>query len=177
VSGRLAVLGVPLPSGAGTVMRGVAIAEVTTDAATGGTVGELVARRLDATRPWYRIGPSNSLVHTWVARAADATVHGPDGPRFTADTPLAALGLEARTLVAVAAALAERPKAVAIDLDDDPGASSVELWQALARLVPSSVTMIVGLGSSAVAPVAAPELAARGIRTLEPVSSLKEVTR
>ena len=177
VSGRLAVLGVPLPSGAGTVMRGVAIAEVATDAATGGTVGELVARRLDATRPWYRIGPSNTLVHTWVARAADATVHGPDGPRFAADTPLAALGLEARTLVAVAAALAERPKAVAIDLDDDPGASSVELWQALARLVPSSVTIIVGLGSSAVEPDASPELAARGIRTLEPVSSLKEATR
>jgi putative drug exporter of the RND superfamily len=177
VSGRVAVLGVPLPSGAGSVMRGVAIAEVATDAATGGTVGELVARRLDATRPWYRVGPSNVLVRTWVARAADAVPHGPDGPRFAGDTPLAALGLEARTLVAVAAALAERPKAVAIDLDDDPGASSVELWQALARLVPSSVTMIVGLGSSAVAPDAAPELAARGIRTLEPISSLKEATR
>jgi RND superfamily putative drug exporter len=77
----------------------------------------------------------------------------------------------------VAAALAERPKAVALDLDDDPGASSVELWQALARLVPAPVTIIVGLGASAVVPDASPELAARGIRTIEPVSSLKEATR
>jgi putative drug exporter of the RND superfamily len=177
VSGRLAVLGVPLPSGSGSVMRRVAIAEVATDAATGGTAGELVARRLDATRPWYRIGPSNALVRSWISRAADAAGHGPDGPRFDADTPIAALGIEARTLVAVAAALAERPRAVAIDLDDDPGAASVALWQALARLVPSSVTVIVGLGSSAAAPDTSPELAARGIRTLEPVSSMKEATR
>jgi RND superfamily putative drug exporter len=187
VSGRLAVLGEPLPSGSRSVMRGVAIAEVATDAATGGTVGEMIARRVDATRPWYRVGPSTSLVRTWVERAADAAGHGPDGPRFTADTPLAALGVEARTLVAVAAALAERPDAVVIDLDD-PGSSSIELWQALARLVPISVTIIVGLGTTAVAPDASAELAARGIRTIEPssaksatsvtsVTSVKEATR
>jgi RND superfamily putative drug exporter len=184
VSGRLAVLGEPLPSGSRSVMRGVAIAEVATDAATGGTVGEMIARRVDATRPWYRVGPSTSLVRTWVERAADAAGHGPDGPRFTADTPLAALGVEARTLVAVAAALAERPDAAVIDLDD-PGSSSIELWQALARLVPISVTIIVGLGTTAVAPDASAELAARGIRTIEPssatsvtsVTSVKEATR
>jgi RND superfamily putative drug exporter len=184
VSGRLAVLGEPLPSGSGAVMRSVAIAEVATDAAIGDTVREIVARRVDATRPWFRIGPSTSLVRTWVERAADAAGHGPDGPRFTADTPLAALGVEARTLVAVAAALAERPDAVVIDLDD-PGSSSIELWQALARLVPRSVTIIVGLGTTALAPDASPELAGRGIRTIEPssvnlvnsVKSVKEATR
>jgi RND superfamily putative drug exporter len=158
-------------------MRQVAIAEVATDAAAGGTVGEHIARRIDATRPWYRIVPSAALVRTWAARAADAAGHGADGPRFGLDTPLASLGLQARTLVAVAAALAEHPKAVAIDLDDDPGASSVELWKALARLVPSSVALIVGLGSSAVPPDASPELAARGIRNLEPDSTMKEVAR
>ncbi|WP_448810416.1 MMPL family transporter [Agromyces bauzanensis] len=177
VSGRLAVLGQPLPTGSGAVMRAVAIAELPTDAATGGSVGELVARRLDATGPWYRLAPSNRLVRSWVARAADAAGDGPDGPRFSVDTPIASLGVEARALVAVAAALAERPKAVSIDLDDDPGSASVELWRALARLVPASVTIIVGLGTSAVAPDAAHELAARGIRTIEPVSSLKEVAR
>jgi RND superfamily putative drug exporter len=177
VSGRLAVLGEPLPTGAGTVMRGVAIAEVAPDAASGATVGELIARRLDATRPWYRLAPSNTLVTTWAGRAADAVGHGPDGPRFTSDTPIAALGVEARTLVAVAAALAERPKAVVVDLDDDPGSSSAELWHALAALVPASVTLIVGMGPSAVVPHASPELAARGIRTLEPVSTTKEVVR
>jgi RND superfamily putative drug exporter len=140
-------------------------------------VGELIARRLDATRPWYRLALSNSLVRTWVSRAADAAGRGPDGPRFGADTPLAALGVEARTLVAVAAALAERPEAVVLDLDDDPGSSSVALWQALAALVPTPVTIIVGVGLAAMAPDGSAELAARGIRTIEPASTTKEVTR
>ncbi|PWC03879.1 MMPL family transporter [Agromyces badenianii] len=177
VDGRLAVLGSPLPTGAGAVMRGVAIADVQAAAGPGGTVGELIAGRLDAIRPWYRLSPSNTLVRTWASRAADAAGHGPDGPRFTADTPLAALGVEARTLVAVAAALAERPKALVIDLDDDPGSASGALWRALAVLVPAQVTLIVGLGRSAVSPASAPELAARGIRTLEPVSHLQEAHR
>jgi putative drug exporter of the RND superfamily len=177
VSGRLAVLGVPLPTGSGTVMRGVAIAEVTRNAATGGTVGELIARRVDATRPWYRVTPSSSVVRMWVERAADAAGAAVDGDRLTADTPLAALGIEARTLVAVAGALAESPEAVVLDLDDDPGSSSIGLWRALARLVPAQVTMIVGLGASAVEPDTSPDLAARGIRTLEPSSSMKEVLR
>lgn len=177
VGGRLAVLGSPLPSGVGTVMRGVAIAEVAADAATGGTVGELIAARLDATRPWYRIAPSNGLVRMWTERAADAIGHGPDGPRFTTETPLSALGVEARTIVAVAAALAERPKALVIDLDDDPGSATGGLWHALAALVPAQVTVIVGLGTSAVSPAVSPQLAARGIRTLEPVSRTQEALR
>ncbi|WP_198169711.1 MMPL family transporter [Agromyces laixinhei] len=177
VGGRLAVLGSPLPSGAGAIMRGVAIAEVAAAAAPGGTVGELIAARLDATRPWYRIAPARSLVRSWTERAAAATGNGPDGPRFTAETPLSALGVEARTLVAVAAALAERPKAIVVDLDDDPGAATGELWHALAALVPAQVTVIVGLGTSALPPGASPELAARGIRTLEPVSRIQEALR
>ncbi|MFB6609492.1 MMPL family transporter [Agromyces sp. NPDC056379] len=177
VGGRLAVLGSPLPSGVGAVMRGVAIAEVAAHAAPGGTVGELIAGRLDATRPWYRIAPSNSLVRTWTERAAAAVGHGPDGPRFTTETPLSALGVEARTLVAVAAALAERPKAIVIDLDDDPGSATGGLWHALAELVPAQVTVIVGLGPSAVSPAVSPQLAARGIRTLEPVSRIQEALR
>ncbi len=177
VAGRLAVLGAPLPSDARAVMRRVAIAEVTTDAAGGGTAGDVVARRLDATRPWYRLAPSTALVRTWTRRAADAFGPGADGPRFDVDTPLASLGLEARLLVAVAAALAERPRAVVLDLDDEPGVSSPELWLALAELVPATVTIIVGLGATAVSPDASPELAARGIRTIEPVSTVKELAR
>ena len=86
-------------------------------------------------------------------------------------------GPDTRLVVAIAAALAERPKVVTIDLDDDPGAGSGELWRAMARLVPSTVTVIVGLGASAVTPDASPELAARGIRTLEPVSATEEALR
>ncbi|HKH08971.1 MAG TPA: MMPL family transporter, partial [Agromyces sp.] len=177
VSGRLAVLGEPLPTGSSTVMRSVAIAEIAPDAASGSTVGELVARRVDATRPWYRLTPPRALVRTWVERAALAAGHGPDGPRFTDDTPIAALGVEARTIVAVAAALAERPRAVVVDLDDEPSASTADLWESLAALIPPTVTLIAGTGFASVAADASPELAARGIRMLEPVSTTKEVAR
>ncbi|GAA1818087.1 MMPL family transporter [Agromyces neolithicus] len=175
VDGRLAVQGSPLPTGAGEVMRRVAIAEGATDATTGGTVGELIAARLDATRAWYRVRPSSALVDEWVTRAADAFERTPDGPRFGVDTPITALGAETRAVVAIAAALAERPRVVVIDLDDDPSEADTTLWQALARLVPASVSLVVGLGASATAPDVSPELAARGIRTIEPDSAPEPV--
>ena len=163
--------GSPLPTGAGEVMRLVAIAEGATDVPTGGTVGELIAARLDATRPWYRLRPSSALVDDWTSRAADAVGHGPDGPRFGVGTPIASLGAETRAVVAVAAALAERPRVVVIDLDDDPTEADTKLWHALARLVPTTVTLVVGLGAAATPPDVSPELGARGIRTIEPDSA------
>ena len=183
VDGRLAVQGSPLPTGASEVMRVVAIAEGSSDVPTGGTAGELIAARLDATRPWYRLRPSSALVDEWVTRAADAVGHTLDGPPFGVDTPLATLGAETRAVVAVAAALAERPKVVVIDLDDDPSEANTELWGALARLVPSTVTLVVGIGAAATLPDVSPQLAARGIRTIEPdsapdrVAALQEALR
>lgn len=182
VSGRVAVQGTPLPSGQGRVMREVAMAEVASDAPTGTTVGELIEARLDATRPWYRLVVSGSQVREWTERAARALAAGaPAGAepvaRVDVDTPLAALGAEARTVVAVAAALAERPKLVVLDLDDEPGGASPALWAALAALVPATVTLIVGLGVASSTPDASPALAARGIRTLEPVSRSLEARR
>jgi len=171
VGGRLAVQGSPLPTGASEVMRTVAIAEGSTDVPTGGTAGELIAARLDATRPWYRLRPSSALVDEWVTRAADAVGHTLDGPPFGVDTPIATLGAETRAVIAVAAALAERPKVVVIDLDDDPSEANTELWDALARLVPSTVTLVVGIGAAATLPDVSPQLAARGIRTIEPDSA------
>ncbi|MCD2442558.1 MMPL family transporter [Agromyces sp. SYSU K20354] len=171
VDGRLAVQGSPLPTGAGEVMRVVAIAEGATDVPTGGTVGELIAARLDATRPWYRLRPSSALVDEWATRAADAIGHAPDGPPFGVETPIASLGAETRAVVAVAAALAERPRVVVIDLDDDPSEADSGLWHALARLVPATVTLVVGLGAAATPPDVSRELAARGIRTIEPDSA------
>jgi putative drug exporter of the RND superfamily len=171
VDGRLAVQGSPLPTGAGEVMRVVAIAEGATDVPTGGTVGELIAARLDATRPWYRLRPSSVLVDEWTTRAADAVGHSPDGPRFGVDTPIASLGAETRAVIAVAAALAERPRVVVLDLDDDPTEADARLWHALARLVPTTVTLVVGLGAAATPPDVSPELRARGIRTIEPDSA------
>ncbi|WP_022890525.1 MMPL family transporter [Agromyces italicus] len=189
VSGRVAVQGTPLPTGQGQVMRHVAMAEVASDAPTGTTVSELIAARLDATRPWYRLGVAGSQVREWAERAARSLGAastpgagasergGTSTARFDADTPLASLGAEARTIVAVAAALAERPKLVVIDLDDEPSDASAELWSALSALVPATVTLIVGLGMAASPLDASPELAARGIRTLEPVSRSLEAHR
>lgn len=175
VDGRLAVQGSPLPTGAREVMRVVALAEGSSDVPIGGTVGELIAARLDATRPWYRLRPSSALIAEWVTRAADAVGHTLDGPPFGVDTPLSTLGAERRAVVAVAAALAERPKVVVIDLDDDPSEANTELWDALARLVPTTVTLVVGVGPAATMPDVSPQLAARGIRTIEPDSAPERV--
>lgn len=167
VAGRLAVLGRPLPGSTGEVLRRVAIAELSADAAVaGGTVGELIARRLDATRPWYRLAPSSAAADEWAGKAALAV-----GGDFDQDTPLEALGAEARAVVATAAALAERPKAVVLDLDEAPGAASATLWDALSALVPTGTVLVVGIGRTAAVPVAGSPLAARGIRLLEPVTT------
>ena len=70
-----------------------------------------------------------------------------------------------------------------IDLDDDPSEANTELWDALARLVPSTVTLVVGIGAAATLPDVSPQLAARGIRTIEPdsapdrVAALQEALR
>ncbi|GGR22860.1 MMPL family transporter [Agromyces mediolanus] len=163
VDGRLAVLGRPLPGSGGEVLRRVAIAELSADQALdGGTVGELIARRLDATRPWYRLAPASQAASEWARKAALAI-----GERFDGDTPLESLGAVARAVVATAAALAERPSAVAIDLDEAPGAATTELWDALAVLVPADVALIVGIGRSAQGPAAGSLFAARGVETVD----------
>jgi RND superfamily putative drug exporter len=145
------------------VLRRVAIAELSADQALdGGTVGELIARRLDATRPWYRLAPASQAASEWARKAALAI-----GERFDGDTPLESLGAVARAVVATAAALAERPSAVAIDLDEAPGAATTELWDALAVLVPADVALIVGIGRSAQGPPVGSLFAARGVETVD----------
>ncbi|MGX5697876.1 MMPL family transporter [Agromyces soli] len=166
VDGRVAVLGLPLPGSTAEVMRRVAIAELSADAAvSGGTVGELIARRLDATRPWYRLAPSTAAADEWSQKAALAI-----GGEFDQDTPLEALGAEARAIVATAAALAERPKAVVLDLDEAPGTATPALWDALAVLVPAGTALVIGIGRSAAPPATGGLLAARGIRLVEPAA-------
>ncbi|QEO15663.1 MMPL family transporter [Agromyces intestinalis] len=183
VSGRVAVFGRPLPSDAGAVARRVAIAEVVAGDASSRTVGEQVGARLDATRAWYRLWPSRRARRVWVERAAQASGAAAAGtspdaatsspPPFAADTPVSALGAVDRTLVALAAALAEKPAAVVIDLDDETGADDARLWAAAARLVPRQVTVIAGVAPGR--PAAA--FAARGIRTVRPSPAAQEATR
>ena len=148
VDGRVAVLGDPLPTGASAVLRRVAIAEIDADATR--TVGDVIAARLDATRPWYRLAPATAHVDGWIERLGEVLDSvGPRidgvGPRIDRDTSVAALGAVDRALVALTAALAERPAAVVIDLDDETGADGTRFWSAAARLVPAGTTVIAGV--------------------------------
>ncbi|MFC5790412.1 MMPL family transporter [Agromyces tardus] len=163
VSGRLAVLGSPLPSDATAVLRRVALADASADAAGGLTVGELIGARLDATGSWFRFAPKRSDVVEWVRRVADAT--GARGS-ITPETPVASLGAVERVLVATAAALAERPRAVVVDLGDEPEVVATA-WAPLARLVPAGTALLAALGPDAAPPVPDSALAERGIRTLD----------
>ncbi|MDR5699062.1 MMPL family transporter [Agromyces aerolatus] len=141
VEGRVAVLGEPLPTGASAVLRRVAIAEIDADATR--SVGDVIASRLDATRPWYRLTPPTAAVDGWLERLAEA--RGAGMPAIDRDTSVAALGAQDRALVALTAALAERPAAVVIDLDDETGADAAPFWTSAARLVPAATTVIAGV--------------------------------
>lgn len=173
VDGRVAVLGEPLPTGSGSVLRRVAIAEVATGTDAARSVGELIAAQVDATRPWYRLTPSRSAVADWVDRVRAARIAAPGAPRLDDETPLSALGASDRALVAIAAALAQRPDAVVIDLDEDTGVDGADFWSAAARLVPAEVTVIAGVepGQDADA------FSDRGIRTIRTSSTLQEASR
>ncbi|MRG58837.1 MMPL family transporter [Agromyces sp. CFH 90414] len=175
VSGRLAVLDEPLPTAAGSVRRSVAIAELDagSDAAAPRTVGEAIASRADATRPWYRLTPRRSVVDDWTDRLAAASAGAAgEASAIERDTPIAALGAVDRALVALAGALAERPAAVVIDLDDETGAESAGFWRSAARLVPATTTVVAGVAAGH----DASPYAGRGIRTIQ-TRVLEEATR
>ncbi|GAA2027133.1 MMPL family transporter [Agromyces tropicus] len=179
--GRLAVLGRPLPTDAGAVMRRVAVADTVTDAAAGATAGDLVAARIDATRAWYRLDSSRGAVATALRRVAEARTAAADPLAWRAraldpETPFAELDTLDRVLVAVAAALAERPRAVVVELD---GASRIpdRLWPALARLVPADVLLIATTAPDADLDHADAAFERRGIRSLDLVVRPQEALR
>ncbi|WP_308799438.1 MMPL family transporter [Agromyces silvae] len=169
VDGRVAVLGEPLPTGASAVLRRVAIAELDTDATR--SVADLIASRLDATRPWYRLTPSTAAVDGWLERLTEA--RGPGAAGIDRHTSVAALGAVDRALIALTAALAERPDAVVIDLDDETGADGARFWSAAARLVPAATTVIAGVAPGHDAAPFAP----RGLSTVRLGAVLQETNR
>lgn len=173
VDGRVAVLGEPLPTGSGSVLRRVAIAEVATGADNARSVGELIAAQVDATRPWYRLTPSASVVADWVDRVRAAVIAPAGAAVLGGETPLSALGATDRALVALAAALAQRPDAVVLDLDEETGADGADFWSAAARLVPQGVTVIAGVAPGQDAHA----FADRGIRSIRTSSALQEASR
>ncbi|MBM7505136.1 MMPL family transporter [Agromyces aurantiacus] len=179
--GRLAVLGLPLPTDAGAVMRRVAVVDPVADGAPVGTAGELVAARIDATRPWYRLGSTRSAVGAALRRVAEARTASADPLAWRAraldpDTPLASLDPLDRLLVSVAAALAEKPAAVVVDVEV-VAADARRTWQALAHLVPTGVVLIVTTPLDADLDPVRAALDARGIRSLDLVTRPQEALR
>lgn len=159
--GRLQTLGRPLPSDAGAVLRRVAVADLASGEAVTGALaaGETVAARIDAAAPWYRLGVPRRQVDAWLQRASRAS-----GTRIERDTPLAALDPVARAAVLVAAALAERPELLVIELGDVEPADSAQFERMLAGLAPEHTALVLAAGAFA-DPEAA--FAGRTVRSLD----------
>lgn len=179
--GRLAVLGLPLPTDASAVMQRVAIADAATDGGAAGTAGELVAARVDATRAWYRLGSTRAATAAALRRVAEAraAVADPLAGRLRTldpDTPYGSLDALDRVLVAVAAALAEHPRALVVDLDG-ASADGPRTWQALARLVPADVVLIATTAPDADLDPVRAAFDARDIRSLDLVTRPQEALR
>ena len=190
--GRLAVLGLPLPTDANAVMRRVAVADTATDAASAPTAGDLVAARVDATRPWYRLGSTRDAVEDALDAAAVArSVAETSGGRLAAaltdsfpwrttavdpDTPVGELDRLDRILVTAAAALAEQPRALVLDLDA-ASASEAGTWRALAHLVPDEVALIATVPDDADPVPAREAFDARGFRELDLAIRAQEALR
>jgi putative drug exporter of the RND superfamily len=174
VGGRLQVLGAPLPSERGRALRQVALCDI---AAPGGgsglTVGEVIGERLELALPWFRARPRRSAVDLWIERANHAlgsNVHvdgnGPadgDGRRpLHAGTTLSSLSALARAAVLVAAALAENPGVVFVELGEGlpVHTDGRDLVAVLAEIAPAGTTLVLSAGALIPDVVAAP----RGIR-------------
>lgn len=146
VAGRLQVLGSPLPSERGRAQRRVALA---TAAPGESTVGALLAERLEFAAPWWKIMPSNRGERAWLARivAALEAAELPAG-EVTLDTPLSSLGPLEHSLVALAAALAERPQIACVETADGIGSRGLDrLLVAAGELAPASTTLVVSAAS------------------------------
>ncbi|MWB98258.1 MMPL family transporter [Agromyces seonyuensis] len=114
VAGRAQVLGRPLPSDARAVLRRVAVAELSGSAGAGVTAGEVVAARLDAAAPVWRLAPAPAAIERMLGRARLAA----DDRAILPDAPLAALDPLSRAAVIAAAALAEEPGMLVVDAGD-----------------------------------------------------------
>lgn len=145
VSGRLQVLGYPLPSDRARVMQRVTLADVGTfeGAQNDWTVFETLAERIELTSPWWRPVASSRSVESWIARLNAAL--GQRSP-ILPESSLASLDPVQRAGVLAAAALTERASIVFIDLGDGlPSAEDSRAFVvALAALAPAGTTLVFG---------------------------------
>jgi RND superfamily putative drug exporter len=149
VSGRLQVLGAPLPSERSRVLRMVALADVGDNRDNGLTVGELLAERLDLNQPWYGGRSRSRTLDDWLDRLNRALGRAAE-QQLRQNTTVSSLPALARAAVIVAAALAERPGVVITDLGDAAPADQLgrSLAHVLADLAPASTTLILAAASA-----------------------------
>jgi RND superfamily putative drug exporter len=148
VSGRLQVLRAPLPSERTRALRMVALADVGAGPGAGGTVGDLIGVRLSLTLPnlrppGLRVSGAGAQLAGWIDRLNAAL-----GIRLNEATSLSSLTALERAAVIVAAALAERPGVVFVDLGDMPvDPAGRDLVTVLAALAPATTTLVLGAAS------------------------------
>ncbi|WP_120339923.1 MMPL family transporter [Cryobacterium soli] len=146
VAGRLQVRGAALPSDRAVAMRTVALAEVSDTRDNGLTVGELIAERLDLVQPLFRAANRPAQLRLWVDRLNVALGESERRP-LTADTTVASLSALARAATLAAAALAERPGVLVVDLGDGLPADAGGRGPAavFAALAPLGTTLILSV--------------------------------
>jgi putative drug exporter of the RND superfamily len=186
VDGRLQVRGAPLPSERARALRSVAVCSLDDgdSGSSGRTVGHVITERLELGLPWFRTRPRRSQVQPWLDRinraldsghgSGDGTATGPQigtgtatgtasGPRISADTTVSSLPARARAAVLVAAALAENPGVLFIDLGESMEAAGLAV--VAASLAPASTTIVLGSRVADVGDLVG--IGGRGIRRLE----------
>ncbi len=148
VSGRVQVLGFPLPSDRSKVMQRVTLADVGSfeGAQNDWTVVEILAERLELTNPWWHPFTSGRQVNGWIDRINAALG---ETRALAPEASLTSLDPVQRAIVLSAAALTERAPLVFVDLGD--GLSNIEDGRsfilALSVLAPAGTTLVFGSSS------------------------------
>jgi putative drug exporter of the RND superfamily len=149
-SGRVQVLGHPMPSESATVVSLVALADVggVERAETSVTVGELLRERLELKQPWYRMWFTGRRSRTWLERVnsvlAQVTAATPTPVR--AASRLIELPHLERAVALAAVALSEHTPVVVLDQVDTFASTDDEVafLSAIHLLAPATTTLVVG---------------------------------
>ncbi|RNE59294.1 MMPL family transporter [Cryobacterium tepidiphilum] len=165
VSGRLQVHGIPLPSERSRALGAVALCQVAGvhEEVQSATVADVIAERLALTLPWFRSRVRAGQIDEWVRRVRHALETATkEHPALTAATPIASLAPLERAAVRAAAALAEKPAVVVVDLGEERAERRVA--GVLGALAPTTTTIV--LSAAAVASTAKSSTGSRDLRRI-----------
>jgi len=166
-SGQLQVLGHPLPSESGTVLRSSTMIDTVSieRAGEGSRVGSLIAERVSLAQPWYRAGVTRNGVERAITRLNTALGAVGCSTLVLSDSDLSRLPALERAATLLTIALAERTALVIIDQADgfaDENETRAFL-SVVERLTPTTTTVIVGLPDA----VDLPPSPHRSVQTLD----------